>query len=67
MDVATVKTYSKRRKNSEVWGNPDNCSGFGLYILLYVHEISKMLNTGGIKQIIPTQKIEDGGTSTFAR
>jgi hypothetical protein len=44
--------------------NPDNCSGFGFYI--YFSKTNVISIHGGIKQILPTKKIEDGGTSIFA-
>jgi hypothetical protein len=56
-------------KFSEFLENPDNCSGFGFYIynmLMHFLEQMSFLYTGGIQQIIPTKKFEDGRASIFA-
>jgi hypothetical protein len=60
---------SKHMKFSEFEENPDNCFGFGFYIhYTDVHFLQQILflYSWGSKQIIPTKKFEDAGTSIFA-
>jgi hypothetical protein len=60
---------SKDMKFSEIWVNPENCSCFGFHIhntRLHFPKLMSLLYTGGTEQIIPTKKLEDGGTSIFA-
>jgi hypothetical protein len=57
-----IKTYEIQW----ILGNSDNCPGFGFYIYnMHIHFLKQMLflYTWGIKQIIPTNRYEDGGTS----
>jgi hypothetical protein len=59
---------SKHTKFSEIYENPESCSGFGFYIhKMHVHFPNQMslLYTGGTEQIILTKKFEDGGASNF--